>query len=93
MVRHIPGNPRIIVKNMAGAGSLIAATYIGVRAPKDGSVFGTFDRGLPLNALLKLIPVPFDPFKMTWLGSMSSSKDEAFMFVCAPTARTRPSRT
>ncbi len=81
MVRHIPGNPRIIVKNMAGAGSLIAATYIGVRAPKDGSVFGTFDRGLPLNALLKLIPVPFDPFKMTWLGSMSSSKDEAFMFV------------
>ena len=52
MVRHIPGNPRIIVKNMAGAGSLIAATYIGVRAPKDGSVFGTFDRGLPLNALL-----------------------------------------
>ncbi len=81
MVRHIPGNPKIIVKNMTGAGSLIAATYIGVRAPKDGTVFGTFDRGLPLNALLKLIPVPFDPFKLTWLGSMSSFKDEAFMFV------------
>jgi tripartite-type tricarboxylate transporter receptor subunit TctC len=25
--------------------------------------------------------VPFDPFKLTWLGSMSSSRDEAFMFV------------
>jgi len=81
MIRHIPGKPNIIVKNMPGAGSLIASTYIATRAPKDGTVFGTFDRGLPLSKLLKLVKVPFDPFKMTWLGSMSSFKDEAFMFI------------
>jgi tripartite-type tricarboxylate transporter receptor subunit TctC len=81
MSKHIPGKPNIIVKNLPGAGSLIAATYIGIKAPKDGTVFGTFDRALPLNKMLKLVKVPFDPFKLTWLGSMSSFKDEAFMFV------------
>ena len=87
MARHIPGKPNIIVKNIVGAGSVIAANYIGVRAPKDGTVFGTFDRGLPLNQMLKLIKVPFDPFKLTWLGSMSSFKDEAFMFVVRSDSR------
>jgi tripartite-type tricarboxylate transporter receptor subunit TctC len=81
MIRHVPGKPNIIVKNMPGAGSLRASTYIATKAPKDGTVFGTFDRGLPLSYLLKLIKVTFDPFKMTWLGSMSSFRDEAFMFV------------
>jgi tripartite-type tricarboxylate transporter receptor subunit TctC len=77
----MPGKPNIIVKNMPGAGSLIAATYIGTKAPKDGTVFGTFDRGLPLSKLLKLVKVQFDHFKLTWLGSMSSFKDEGFMFI------------
>jgi tripartite-type tricarboxylate transporter receptor subunit TctC len=26
--RHIPGNPTIVIENMTGAGSLIAATYL-----------------------------------------------------------------
>ena len=34
IARHIPGNPSIIVQNMPGAGSLIAANYIyGVAKP------------------------------------------------------------
>ncbi len=81
MEKYIPGKPSIIVKNMPGAGSLIASTYIATVAPKDGTVIGTFDRGLPLSALLKLVKIKFDPFKMTWLGSMSSFDDEAFMFI------------
>lgn len=81
MAQYIPGKPNIIVKNLPGAGSIIAANYIGSKAPKDGTVIGTFDRATPLNAMLGLIKLPFDPFKMTWLGSMSSFKDEAFMFV------------
>jgi hypothetical protein len=81
MAKYIPGKPDIIVRNMPGAGSIIAAQYIGSKAPKDGTVIGTFDRALPLNTMLGLIKIPFDPFKMTWLGSMSSFKDEAFMLV------------
>jgi tripartite-type tricarboxylate transporter receptor subunit TctC len=81
MGKHIPGNPSIIVRNMPGAGGLLAAAYIATKAPKDGTVIGTFDRGLPLTKLLGLAKIPYDPFKMTWLGSMSSFRDEGFMFV------------
>ncbi|HLQ91422.1 MAG TPA: hypothetical protein VK148_15455, partial [Xanthobacteraceae bacterium] len=36
--RHIPGNPRIIVQNMPGAGSTRAAGHLYNIAPKDGTV-------------------------------------------------------
>ena len=81
MKKHIPGNPSIIVKNMAGAGSIKAAAYIANIAPKDGTVFGTFSRSIALSKLLKLIKVPFDPFKLTYLGSLSSFKNDAYLFL------------
>src|SRR4051812_11916384 len=37
--KYIPGNPSIIVQNMPGAGSLIAANYLYNIAPKDGTAF------------------------------------------------------
>ena len=39
-VRHVPGNPSIIVQHMPGAGSLKATAYLAGVAPKDGSVIG-----------------------------------------------------
>ncbi len=65
MKKHIPGNPSIIVKNMTGAGSIKAASYIANIAPKDGTVFGTFSRSITLSKLLGLIKVPVDPFALT----------------------------
>ncbi len=38
MPRHIPGNPRMIVQNMGGAGGLVAANHMANVAPKDGTV-------------------------------------------------------
>src|SRR5438445_13572125 len=38
--KHIPGNPNVIVDNMAGAGSIIAANHVYHAAPKDGTVVG-----------------------------------------------------
>jgi tripartite-type tricarboxylate transporter receptor subunit TctC len=40
--RHIPGNPRIIVQNMGGAGGIIGTKYLGEVAPRDGSMLGYF---------------------------------------------------
>src|SRR5208282_2237925 len=37
---HIPGNPTIVVQNMPGAGSLVAANYLYNVAPRDGTQFG-----------------------------------------------------
>src|SRR5712671_1370282 len=46
MGKFIPGNPSFIPQNMSGAGSLNAANYLYNVAPKDGTAFGTFARGL-----------------------------------------------
>jgi tripartite-type tricarboxylate transporter receptor subunit TctC len=43
--RHIPGNPTVVVQNMAGAGSLTAVHYLDLSAPKDGTVLDIFNFG------------------------------------------------
>ena len=47
MGRHIPGNPVLVPKNMAGGGGIRLANFLYNAAPKDGLVFGTFNRGIP----------------------------------------------
>jgi tripartite-type tricarboxylate transporter receptor subunit TctC len=81
MKKHVPGNPSIIVKNMTGAGSIKAASYIANIAPKDGTVFGTFSRSITLSKLLGLAKMDFDPFGLTYLGSLSSFKNDAYMLL------------
>ncbi len=81
MGKYIAGNPKIIVQNMTGAGSLRSANYIYNLAPKDGTVFGTFARTLPLLALTgKGKNVRYDPIKFTWIGTTSSYADDAYLF-------------
>ena len=69
MGRNIPGAPTITPQNMPGAGSLKAAGYLADVAVKDGSVIGTFGRGIPLAPLLD--DAKFDGTKMTWIGSIT----------------------
>jgi len=72
MGRHIPGNPSVVPQNMPGAGSVKAANYLYDVAPKDGTVFGIFDRGLPMERLLgRTAGQQFDATKFTWLGSVT----------------------
>jgi tripartite-type tricarboxylate transporter receptor subunit TctC len=42
MDKHIPGKPRTVVRNMPGAGGVVATNYIVKAAKKDGSVMGIF---------------------------------------------------
>jgi tripartite-type tricarboxylate transporter receptor subunit TctC len=80
--RFIPGNPQIIVQNMPGAGSLIAANYLYAIAPKDGTAFGLFARDMPLLGLMGHNPnVQFDPHKFSWLGSSSDFSDDAYVMI------------
>jgi tripartite-type tricarboxylate transporter receptor subunit TctC len=82
MGKYIPGNPNVVIQNMPGAGSLRAANYLYGVAPKDGTVFGTFARNMPLLGLLKTNQnVQFDPKKFTWLGSSSSYANDAYLLL------------
>src|SRR5438874_8124010 len=40
LVKHIDGQPNLLVQNMDGAGGVVGAQYLGEVAPKDGSVMG-----------------------------------------------------
>jgi tripartite-type tricarboxylate transporter receptor subunit TctC len=85
--KHIPGHPNVIVQNMPGAGSLRAVNYLYNVAPKDGTVFGTFARNMPLlSALGGNTNVQFDPRKFTWLGSSSSYAHDAYILFVRPDA-------
>lgn len=70
--KHIPGNPTVIVNNMPGASSLQFVRYLQSVAPKDGSQFGMFNRGLMPKSVLEPKSVGVDFTKFTWIGSMNS---------------------
>jgi tripartite-type tricarboxylate transporter receptor subunit TctC len=72
IVKHIPGKPAVIVENMPGAQSMIAANYLYNIAKPDGLTIGTFDRGLPFAQLLKMTGVKYDLAKFAWIGSAAS---------------------
>lgn len=69
MGRFLPGNPNVVPQNMPGAGSLVAANQIYNTAPKDGTVVGLINRGVPFEPLLGNKSAQFDPLKFTYLGS------------------------
>ncbi len=70
--KHIPGKPTVVVENMPGAQTIIAANYLYNIAKPDGLTIETFDRGLPFSQLLKLGGVKFDITKFSWIGSAAS---------------------
>ena len=71
MGKYIPGHPTLVPQNMPGAGTLKATEYIYEIAPKDGTVFGTFSRSMPLAPIEGVQGATFDARKFTWLGSMA----------------------
>ena len=68
MGKHIPGNPMIIVENMTGAGSVIAANYMYRAAKPDGLTIGHILGGLFLQQLLGNPAIEFDGRKFEYLG-------------------------
>jgi tripartite-type tricarboxylate transporter receptor subunit TctC len=67
--KHIPGNPTIIVENMAGAGSLISANHVYKVAKPDGLTIGHFIGGLFLNQLLDGPGIAFDARRFEFVGA------------------------
>lgn len=72
MAEHIPGKPSIIVQNMPGGSTVIAANWLYNIAPKDGTAFGSFSRHLPAQAAIgRSKTLQADPRQFNWLGGTS----------------------
>ena len=62
--KHLPGKPTIIVENMPGAGSLIAANFTYNQAKPDGLTIGHFIGGVVVGQLLGNPGAQFDSQKI-----------------------------
>jgi tripartite-type tricarboxylate transporter receptor subunit TctC len=78
MSKHIPGNPGVIVANMPGAGSNIAANYLYYAAPKDGTFIGALQGTAVVEPLFGSTPIRHDPSKFEYLGS---ANDDVYICV------------
>jgi tripartite-type tricarboxylate transporter receptor subunit TctC len=69
--KQLPGNPTVVVQNMPQAGGIVAANYMYIRAPRDGSVIGGISRNLPSQAMMGMTNIEADPRRFNWLGATS----------------------
>ena len=69
LTTHIPGNPNVIPQNIPGSAGLLVANRLYNTAPRDGSVIGMINRGIPFEPLLGGQGTQFDPLKINYIGS------------------------
>ena len=71
--KYLPGNPKVVVQNMPGAGGMRAMQYLSANAPKDGTVIGLVHSSVPFAPLFGLPGSTFDPRKFGWIGSLNAA--------------------
>ncbi len=70
--KYLPGKPTVIVRNMPGAGSLVATNSLYSSLPKDGTTLGVVGGGVVLEPLLGNPQATYDPRKFNWIGGRTS---------------------
>jgi tripartite-type tricarboxylate transporter receptor subunit TctC len=70
--KYIPGNPTVVVQNMDGSNSIIAANHIYSAVKPDGFSIGALNRSLPIAQLIRVEGIKFDMMKYGWIGSAAS---------------------
>ena len=67
--RHLPGNPSVVVENMTGAASLVAANHVYKVAKPDGLTILNFHGNQVVNQVIGKPGIEFDARKFEYLGS------------------------
>lgn len=79
--RHIPGNPRVIVQNMPGAGGLVGTNHLYNIAEKDGTFLTMINRNAILQPIVGNKQARFKSADFYWLGTPATYRDEPYVFV------------
>src|SRR5262245_62321579 len=70
--RHIAGSPTVVVRNMQGAGSVVAANYVFNVSPKDGLELGLFAGNIVIDPLIGGTQHKYEASAFNWIGAPSS---------------------
>jgi tripartite-type tricarboxylate transporter receptor subunit TctC len=82
--KHIPGRPAVIVKEMDGAGGLVAANYMYNAAPKDGTVIAATRPTVLVAPLMSPDVVKYELAKFSWIGNLTRDTFVAYVWYNAP---------
>lgn len=67
--KHVPGNPKTVVKNMPGAGGIVAPNFLYAKGDRDGTMIGLMQNTIPFEPLAGNARATFKPTEFGWLGS------------------------
>jgi tripartite-type tricarboxylate transporter receptor subunit TctC len=81
--RFIPGQPTVVAQNIPAGGGLALANRFAAasEADRDGSFIAVIQRAIPQLAIQGDPGAKFDPQKFTWLGSLSTFAEDAYILV------------
>lgn len=79
IVKYLPEKPNVVIQEMPGAYSVVAANYLYELAPRDGNTIGTFYKNIPLIGVMGGPTIKYDASKFTWLGSTADGREDAVM--------------
>ena len=82
--KHLTGEPALIVQNMPGGSSVVAANYIYNVAKPDGLTLGALQAGVYFDQILGRDAVKFDWSKFTWIGSPERLEAQLYMKANSP---------
>lgn len=82
--KHITGAPNVIVQNMPGVASMVAANYIYSVAKPDGLTIGSIQPALYFDQLVGRKEVQFDWQKFSWIGNTTVSHHLLYMRTDTP---------
>ncbi len=70
--RHLPGHPRVAVRNMVGGGGTVAAEYLYREAKPDGRTVGNWPGDIIHNQIFGSKEVRLDTRRFAWVGAVST---------------------
>jgi tripartite-type tricarboxylate transporter receptor subunit TctC len=82
--KYIPGHPNVIMRNMPGGGSLVAANHLFNIAPKDGTALGLIAPTIPLEERLGAPNVMFKAAAFNWIGRVAPGVNMTFVTATSP---------
>lgn len=79
LVRHIPGQPAVVVQNMEGAAGIVAANHLNGRVAGDGLTLAVPGRSWFVEGVVKSPGVAFDVNAVTYIGSAGGSNSMMYL--------------